>query len=324
MESSKKNFQKAVVGATKLKLKSEYRHAKSALRPSFPYGKPTLPGVIEPPKKQNKLGVDYNTDWARKPAMKFARRVVLESLARPVIHLIASPTILGDEIFQSLKGPFIFTANHASHLDTGLLLTCLPENIRSRCVAAAAADYFFDTPMKAFFAASVLNAVPMERLKVNRRSALMAAELIEEGWNLIIFPEGGRTPDGWGQPFKGGAAYLAIRTGAPIIPVHLHGTRQLLGKGARRLVTGTTKVTFGKPITPFEKEDARKLAERVQDAVACLADEAATTFWEAKKRNASKSTPLLEGHLDKGWRKSFESYNLPSPSRPSRPSWPPK
>ena len=47
----------------------------------------------------------------------------------------------------------------------------------------------------------------------------------------MIYPEGGRSPDGWGQPFKGGAAYLSARTGAPVVPVHIDGTGSILGKG---------------------------------------------------------------------------------------------
>ena len=62
----------------------------------------------------------------------------------------------------------------------------------------------------------------------------MAAELLEDGWNLVIFPEGGRSPDGWTQAFRGGAAYLARRTGAPVVPVYLHGTRHVLPKSAGR------------------------------------------------------------------------------------------
>ena len=46
-------------------------------------------------------------------------------------------------------------------------------------------------------------------------------------------PEGGRSPDGWGQPFRGGAAYLAARAGVPVVPVHVAGTGRILRKGAR-------------------------------------------------------------------------------------------
>ena len=80
---------------------------------------------------------------------------------------------------------------------------------------AAASDYFFDRTWKSVLWSFALAAIPIERSKVNRRSADTAAELLEDGWNLVIFPEGGRSPDGWTQPFRGGAAYLARRTGSP-------------------------------------------------------------------------------------------------------------
>jgi 1-acyl-sn-glycerol-3-phosphate acyltransferase len=47
----------------------------------------------------------------------------------------------------------------------------------------------------------------------------------------VIFPEGGRSPDGWGQEFKGGAAYLSNRTGAPVVPVFIDGTGSDLRQG---------------------------------------------------------------------------------------------
>ena len=77
-----------------------------------------------------------------------------------------------------------------------------------------------------------------------------AAELLEDGWNLVIFPEGGRSPDGWTQPFRGGAAYLARRTGRPVVPVYLHGTRHVLPKGGKGIRRTRTTVTFGTPLWP--------------------------------------------------------------------------
>ncbi len=124
----------------------------------------------------------------------------------------------------------IFAANHASHVDTPLLLTTLPVDFRHRTVVAAASDYFFDRTWKSVLWAFALAAIPIERSRVNRKSADTAAQLLEDGWNLVIFPEGGRSPDGWTQPFRGGAAYLARRTGRPVIPVYLHGTRHVLPK----------------------------------------------------------------------------------------------
>ena len=71
----------------------------------------------------------------------------------------------------------------------------------------------------------VIGAIPIERSKVTRRSADQAAELIDDGWSMLIFPEGGRSPDGWGQPFRGGAAYLSSRCSSR--PCTKDSTRQI-------------------------------------------------------------------------------------------------
>ena len=63
--------------------------------------------------------------------------------------------------------------------------------------------------MKGNLAALALNAFPIDREVTSRKSSDELRRLIDDGWSLVIFPEGGRSPDGWGQEFKGGAAYLA-------------------------------------------------------------------------------------------------------------------
>ena len=173
----------------------------------------------------------YDTAWSRQYPVRLARAMVLDNVTRPLARLVASPLIRGDEGLADLEAPVIFAANHASHADTPLLLSCLPLRFRHRTVVAAAADYFFDRRWKADAWSFLLAAIPIERTKVNRRSADLAAELLDDGWNLVIFPEGGRSPDGWAQTFTGGAAYLAARTGRPVVPVHLDGTRHILPKG---------------------------------------------------------------------------------------------
>ena len=146
---------------------------------------------------------------------------------------------------------------------------------------AAASDYFFDRTWKSVLWSFALAAIPIERSRVNRRSADTAAEVIEDGWNLVIFPEGGRSPDGWTQPFRGGAAYLARRTGRPVVPVYLHGTRHVLPKAAEsgakapggsgtesrrggRLRRSPIAVLFGAPMTPDEGESAHRFSDRVE------------------------------------------------------------
>jgi lactate racemase len=109
----------------------------------------------------------------------------------------------------------------------------------------------------------------------------------------------------WGQPFRGGAAFLSVRTGAPIVPVHLDGTGAIWGKGRRKLEPGRTRVTFGPPLVPAEGEDARELGERLEAAVARLADEATSDWWSAAVRAGRGETPSLAGPDASSWRRSW-------------------
>jgi len=288
----------------------------------FPLRAPTVPGGVEPLSDEPTLGAAYDTSWARTPAARLGRLVLLEGAVRPLIKAVADPERRGYDRLVGLDGPAIFAANHLSHLDAGLLLTSLPEPWRHRAFAAAAADYFFDTRVKATLAALALNAIPIERTKVTRRSAALAAELIEDGWSMVIFPEGGRSPDGWAQPFRAGAAFLSVRTGVPVVPVHLEGTGRIFPKGSTKLVPGTTRVTFGTPLRPGPDEDMRVLSARIEAAVTALADEVSGDWWTARQRAHAGQSPPLSGPDASSWRRAWALGDRRSHRRPRTPPWP--
>ncbi len=290
--------------------------------PRFPFGRPDWPASVERPARERRVGLDYDHEWSRRYPVRLARAVVLDNVTRPAARLVAPTTVRGAEHLRHVDPPVIFAANHASHLDTPLLLTNLPARFRHRTVVAAAADYFFDRRWKAVLWSFGLAAIPIERARVNRRSADVAAELLEDGWNLVIFPEGGRSPDGWAQPFRGGAAYLARRTGRPVVPVHVDGTRHVLPKsGERRLPRRSpVSVVVGTPLTADEGEDARRFAARIETAVAVLADEVSSDWWSARKRAARKGTPSLRGPEVAGWRRSWALAQRPGAGRDAWPT----
>lgn len=274
-------------------------------RRGFPLSAPTWPGTVPRPPAVSRTGLDFDTEWARKPAARLARAAILDLAIRPAVHALAQPTVDGRERLDAVDAPVIFAANHHSHADTGLLLSLLPERFRRKTVVAAAADYFFDRRAKGTFHALTFGAVPMERTKVNRRSAEVATDLLADGWSLLIFPEGGRSPDGWAQEFRGGAAYLAVRSGRPVVPVYIEGTRLMWPKGQRLPRPHKVSVTFGTPISPDPGEDARRLAARLERVIAALADERSTDWWTARRRAAEGTTPAITGPDAAAWRRSW-------------------
>jgi 1-acyl-sn-glycerol-3-phosphate acyltransferase len=293
----------------------------------FPLGAPNWPTSVPRPKKRAELGVNYETNWARRYSVRLARVAWTELVTRPLMTVVAQPSVDGLERFETAQGPVIFAANHSSHLDTPLILTVLPEPWRHKTVTLAAADYFFDSRWKAAYFAFSLNAVPIERTKVSRDSPERAEALIADGWNLLIFPEAGRSPDGWGQSHRGIAAWLAARSGRPLVPVHIKGTGRLLPRGAKRLYTGHTTVTFGAPIIP--DLPARQLVGRLEAAIAELADEANTDWWSARRKAAKGATPSLTGPNAARWRRAWALGPSPKDSARERSlqgekRWPPK
>lgn len=274
-------------------------------RRSFPLRAPTWPGSVERPPVERRTGIDYDTSWARRYATRLARAVVLDGMTRPLVQVLAAPRVDGLDRLEGQQGPVVFAANHASHVDTPLLLTVLPERFRHRTVVAAGADYFFDKRWKGALWAFAINAVPIERTRVSPQSTRLAAEVLVEGWSLVVFPEGGRSPDGWAQAHRPGAAWLALRAGVPVVPVHLEGTRRVLRKGGGRLRPSTTAVTFGEALRAHDGEDARSFAARIERAVAVLADEQAHGFWVARRRAAAGATPSLTGPAAGAWRRTW-------------------
>ncbi len=273
--------------------------------PRFPFGAPSWPGGVPLPPAERELGVHYDSDWARSPLARISRSVIQTSLTNPVVRAITSPTVRGLDRVAHLDEPVIFAANHSSHLDAPLLMAVIPQRWRDELFVAGAADYFFDTKLKAVMSALTLNAVPMERQRVSRTSARRATELLDDGWSMLIFPEGGRSPDGWGQAHRAGAAWLAIRSEKPVIPLYVEGTGRILPKGARRVKTGKVTVNFGAPMFPPADGDARAFATAIEDSIAALADELVSDWYASRLRAGVSATPTLSGPDAPAWRRSW-------------------
>jgi 1-acyl-sn-glycerol-3-phosphate acyltransferase len=229
---------------------------------------------------QVRPGLDFSTAWARSAPACFVRAVLQDLVIAPLSRLLAPHRRRGLSALHRLDGPFIVASNHQSHADTSIIIAALPRAVRRRLVVAAASDVFFSSRVRATLAAVVYNAIPIERHRIERRSATLARELLAEGWGLLIYPEGHRSEDGRLLEFKGGAAYLADRTNAVIVPCYLENTRFVLPRLFAKASDGSrpprgrwrtpVTVTFGPAILPIEGETTRRLGKRVEAAVAHL------------------------------------------------------
>jgi 1-acyl-sn-glycerol-3-phosphate acyltransferase len=92
--------------------------------------------------------------------------------------------------------------------------------------------------------------------------------VLEKGIHITTFVEGTRSPDGHLLPFKKGPFYLAKETGAPCIPVSIHGTEAMMAKGSLRIRPGTAHIVFHMPVYPNEFATREDLLEEVRKSIA--------------------------------------------------------
>jgi 1-acyl-sn-glycerol-3-phosphate acyltransferase len=260
----------------------------------------------------------FRTDWSRRRPAMAAREVAQKAALEPLFRSQVRTRVEGLDVLDRIEGPVIFVANHASHLDTPLILLSLPDEWRRRTAVAAAADYFFDTWWRAVGSVLLFNTFP-----IDRRGGTMAAtpaEVLADGWSLVIYPEGTRSVDGWMGKFRMGAAFLAKEHGVPVVPVAHRGTYAAMPRGAGWPAAGRRQLTirFGEPLVPGPDESMRDFAPRIKDAVAALLDEDRTTWWEARRRVAAGAVPDPSGPEVARWRRVWEQTRSPSADAPAR------
>ena len=269
-----------------------------------------VPRSAEPYVERRESPV-FPTAWSRRRPARVAREIVQKAALEPLFRSSVRPHVEGLDVLDRVQAPVIFAANHASHLDTPLILLSLPGQWRRRTAVAAAADYFFDTWWRAVGSAVAFNTMPIER----RGGSLAATPgaVLDEGWNLVVFPEGTRSVDGWLGRFMGGAAWLAVEHGVPVVPVAHRGTFAVMPRGQNWPSPGRPAVTvrFGEPLRPEPGESAREFAPRVRAAVAALLDEDRTTWWESRQRVATGLTPDPAGPKVAQWRRVWEQTEPP-------------
>ncbi len=175
----------------------------------------------------------------------------------------------------------LVAANHASHLDMGLIKYALGSYGRD-LVSLAAQDYFFEGNewRKAYFE-NLTNLVPLARSGSLRDSLRQAGELLDEGKTLLIFPEGTRGRDDQVRAFKPAVGHLALQHGVGVLPVWIGGTHAALPKGATVLRRRDVRARIGAPL-PIEElrrltrglgstEAARTVTQLLERAVRELA-----------------------------------------------------
>lgn len=167
-------------------------------------------------------------------------------------------------------GSYVFVSNHVSFMDTPVLIAHIPVQFRF-----LAKRGLFQIP---FLGNHLHRAghipIPRDDVRGMLKALTFAAEVVQQKKIcLVIFPEGGRTHDGLGlQEFKDGAAYLAVKSGVPAVPVGLLGMEHILPMGSGYVRSGRALMRIGKPIPTagMPLKEHKQLTQRLRAEVAAL------------------------------------------------------
>jgi 1-acyl-sn-glycerol-3-phosphate acyltransferase len=163
-----------------------------------------------------------------------------------------------------LHQPVVFMANHQSNCDPPALLVVLPP------VLVMVKKEFFRVPIIG------RGMVARGFIRVDRRNREQALQAVEKGVealkagkSFVVYPEGTRSPDGRLQSFKKGVFVMALKAGAPIIPISVSGSNKIMPKGEFVMRPGVVRITIHEAVATegYTIEDREIIIERVRQAI---------------------------------------------------------
>jgi long-chain acyl-CoA synthetase len=224
--------------------------------------------------------VDF-PEWNRWWPARAIRRVSLAAWLLPLTRVFAWIRVEGRERLAGIDQPVIFAVNHQSHMDVPVVMAALPPPFRYRVAPAMMKEffkpYFFPEQHGRFewlvntvlyyLAALFFNAFPLPQREAGARQTLRyIGEVLEDGFSVLIFPEGRRSDTGEVGAFRPGIGMIASRLGVPVVPVRTHGLEHVLPPSWHMARPGRVRVVFGAPLK-LSGDDYEALARQVEDAV---------------------------------------------------------
>ncbi|MGH9158878.1 MAG: AMP-binding protein [Vicinamibacteraceae bacterium] len=223
--------------------------------------------------------------WNRSGAARLLRRLSLPTWILPPGRVFARVRVIGREHLEALGGkPVVFAANHQSHLDTPVIFMALPRSYRYNTAVAMAKEFFkahffpeqhgrraaFTNSLNYYLSSLFFNAFPLPQREAGTRHTLRyIGDLIDDGYSVLIFPEGKRTERGELNPFRPGIGMIAARLQATVVPVRIKDVEKVLHQSWMWPAVHPVTVRFGPPLR-LEGDDYPALAKQVEEAVRAL------------------------------------------------------
>lgn len=230
--------------------------------------------------------------WPWNRLAQAVRSVFLEAVAMPLLRFLAKP-LVRNRVTHWPSSPVLIVSNHVTSYDVPFILYALPPRIRRRVAVAMSGEMILDWryarnqsnwflnlvgPVQYWLVTALFNIFPLPQYSGFRRSFAHAGEALDQGYNVLVFPEGKRSPDGSLLPFKSGSGLLWKELGVPALPVYLHGLGELKTGREHWFRSRKIIVSAGEPLqleagsTPQELTDLlREGISRQRDAVVAKA-----------------------------------------------------
>jgi long-chain acyl-CoA synthetase len=219
--------------------------------------------------------------WTRFPPVRLARRCIEEIVLVPFVRFYARPEVEGLEHLKGTRPPYLFVPNHRSFMDTGLIKAMLPRPLRGRVAPAMTTRYhrvfFGEAPggrgrylkerLQVLLLELLFNVWPLPETAGLRASLSYAGELMDEGFSILVFPEGRHVRPPGIDPFRKGIGIFARDLRAPVVPMYVEGTDEVLPERRYWPRRRRTCLVIGPPVGIGPDVDASEAAALIEAAV---------------------------------------------------------
>jgi 1-acyl-sn-glycerol-3-phosphate acyltransferase len=217
--------------------------------------------------------------WSWLWPIKATRIAFIELIMRPLIWLLAAPNVVRP-LTPLPQGPLLLIANHITAYDGALILYALPAPLRRRTAIAMSGELLLDlrsghnqpnplasllAPTGYWLVTALFNVFPLPRLRGFQRSFEHAGEAMDNGYSILIFPEGTRSADAKLHPFRPGIGLLAQESRAPVLPIALIGLDQMKKTGWLR--SGHLEIRLGEVIPADSHCSPTELTQSLEDSI---------------------------------------------------------
>ena len=204
--------------------------------------------------------------WGMRWWCRLTRGFLQRAIIFPLITASYGLRVSGRENLSGITGPVLFASNHNLGLDNPLIIKAVPPRWRRRIAVAGAAE-LWRNPVWWIVNPLLGNAFPVAREGSVRPSLENMGRIMDNGWSVLIYPEGELTVGGPIKPFMHGTGLVAVEGSIPVVPMRLHIHK--LGKPEKfpLLNRGSVEVRFGRPITFPPGTDYQEATSTIEGAV---------------------------------------------------------